>query len=90
MVDGDALCIDPQEDQNYPFEQVSMSIPSNGANLIALFELTTGEGPHPTILLLHGYPGNEKNADIAQALKRVGYNVLTFHYRGSWGSQVSN
>jgi hypothetical protein len=22
-------------------------------------------GPHPTVLLLHGFPGNEKNLDLA-------------------------
>ena len=45
-----------------------------------------GAGPHPTVVLLHGYPGNEKNLDLAQSLRRVGYNVLFFHYRGAWGS----
>lgn len=45
-----------------------------------------GEGPKPTIILLHGLPGNERNLDLAQALRRVGWNVLTFTYRGAWGS----
>lgn len=43
--------------------------------------------PHPTLLLLHGFPGNEKNLDIAQALRKHGWNVIYFDYRGSWGSQ---
>ena len=42
-----------------------------------------GQGPHPTIVLLHGFPGNEKNLDLAQSLRRAGYNVLFFHYRGA-------
>ena len=46
-----------------------------------------GAGPHPTVLLLHGYPGNEKNLDVAQSLRRQGWIVLFFHYRGAWGSQ---
>jgi uncharacterized protein len=45
-----------------------------------------GEGPYPTMLLLHGVPGTEKNFDIAQALRRAGWNILIFHYRGTWGS----
>jgi len=35
---------------------------------------------------LHGFPGNEQNLDLAQAIRRAGWNVLTMHYRGSWGS----
>jgi pimeloyl-ACP methyl ester carboxylesterase len=46
-----------------------------------------GAGPHPTILLLHGFPGFEKNHDLAQTFRRAGYNVMVFHYRGSWGSE---
>jgi len=46
-----------------------------------------GKGPHPTVVLLHGFPGNEKNLDLAQSMRRAGYNVLFFHYRGAWGSQ---
>jgi pimeloyl-ACP methyl ester carboxylesterase len=38
-------------------------------------------------LLLHGYPGNEKNLDVAQALRSNGWNVVFFHYRGAWGSE---
>jgi len=51
-----------------------------------LFYLAGGVGPHPTIVLLHGLPGNEQNLDLAQAIRRAGWNVLTLHYRGSWGS----
>ncbi len=32
------------------------------------------------------FPGNEKNLDLAQALRRAGWDVLYFDYRGSWGS----
>jgi len=37
-------------------------------------------------VLAHGLPGNEKNLDLAQAIRRAGWNVVTFNYRGSWGS----
>lgn len=52
-----------------------------------LMYMAQGEGPHSTINLLHGFPGYEQNVDLAQALRRIGYNVLIFHYRGSWGNQ---
>ena len=48
--------------------------------------VAAGAGPHPTVVLLHGFPGNEKNLDLAQTLRRNGYDVLYFNYRGSWGS----
>lgn len=52
----------------------------------ALFFLAAGEGLKPTMLLMHGLPGNERNLDLAQAVRRAGWNVLTFTYRGAWGS----
>ena len=51
-----------------------------------LFYLAGGAGRHPTVVLLHGLPGNEQNLDLAQAIRRAGWNVLTLHYRGAWGS----
>ncbi len=54
--------------------------------LNALMYEAAGAGPHGTVVLLHGFPGNEKNLDLAQAIRRAGWNVLYFDYRGSWGS----
>jgi len=45
-----------------------------------------GPGPHPTVVLLHGFPGNEVNLDLAQAMRRAGRNVLFLRYRGTWGT----
>src|SRR5262245_41131462 len=42
--------------------------------------------PRPTVLLLHGCPGLEKNLDLAADLRDRGWNALVFHYRGCWGS----
>ena len=64
----------------------SFQIPSHGALLNALMYEAAGAGPHGTVVLLHGFPGNEKNLDLAQAIRRDGWNVLYFDYRGSWGS----
>ena len=35
------------------------------------------------MILFHGLPGNEQNLDLAQAIRRANWNVLTLHYRGS-------
>ncbi len=57
--------------------------------LLGLIYLANGKGPHKTLVLLHGFPGNEKNLDIAHMLSRGGINVLIFHYSGCWGSRGS-
>ncbi len=62
-------------------------IPVAEVNLTGFVLTANGQGPHPTAVLLHGLPGNEKNLDIAQSLRRAGFNILFFHYRGSWGSE---
>jgi uncharacterized protein len=49
--------------------------------------LAQGKGPHVTVVFLHGFPGDEKNADLAHAVRRAGFNALVFHYRGAWGSE---
>ena len=61
-------------------------IPGKHGKLLATLYTAGGEGPHPTILLLHGIPGSEQNLDLAQAFRRAGFHVMTFHYSGSWGS----
>jgi len=62
-----------------------MLLPSHGSVLTGVFYLAGGAGPHPTAILLHGFPGYEQNLDLAQALRSNGWNVLAMHYRGSWG-----
>ncbi|WP_139792212.1 alpha/beta hydrolase family protein [Henriciella litoralis] len=74
-------------DADFPPSLVELNFESNGDRLNGLAYLANGEGPHPTVVLLHGYPGNEKNLDLAQALRADGFNVFFFHYRGAWGSE---
>lgn len=78
---------DPVRDELYPPAIKELTISSAGMRLPALIYLANGAGPHPTVILLHGFPGNEKNLDVAQALRRAGFNVLFFHYRGAWGAE---
>lgn len=63
-----------------------MQIPSHGALMNALVYIAAGAGPHPAVILLHGFPGNERNLDLAQDMRRAGWDVLYFNYRGSWGT----
>ena len=64
-------------------------IPGKRGRLLSVLYTAAGEGVHPTVLLLHGIPGCERNFDLAQALRREGFHVMTFHYSGSWGSDGS-
>ncbi len=59
---------------------------SDGHRLVGVLYLARGEEPKPTVLLLHGCPGLEKNLDLAVRLRDRGWNSLLFHYRGCWGS----
>ena len=61
-------------------------IPGRRGRLFSVLYTAAGPGPHPTVLLLHGIPGCERNFDLAQALRRAGFHVMTFHYSGNWGS----
>jgi pimeloyl-ACP methyl ester carboxylesterase len=82
----DYAVTDPVPDAAHPTTNKQLLVPSNGVGMNALFLLASGEDPKPTLVLLHGLPGNERNLDLAQAVRRTGWNVLTFTYRGAWGS----
>jgi uncharacterized protein len=85
-----AVVADPVPDAAHPARSRQVLIPTPTAagpgEMNALFYLAAGAGTHPTVILFHGFPGNEQNLDLAQAIRRAGWHVLTLHYRGSWGS----
>ena len=81
-----AITTDPAHTATNPAAFETFQIPSHGALLNALAYIAPGPGPHPVVLLLHGFPGNEKNLDLAQTIRRAGWTVVYFDYRGSWGS----
>jgi uncharacterized protein len=83
----DPVTNDPaRTDTTYPPGTEELWFQSKGSRVNGFMYLAQGKGPHPTIILLHGFPGNERNLDLAQAFRRAGLNVLYFDYRGSWGS----
>jgi pimeloyl-ACP methyl ester carboxylesterase len=81
-----AIFTDPPADAAHPAAMAVLHIPSHGVLINGIVYQPAGAGPHPTLLICHGLPGNEKNLDLAQAVRRAGWNAVTFNYRGSWGS----
>lgn len=81
-----AVTTDPPADKAHPAAMDYVRIPSHGALINGVLYTASGAGRHASVVLLHGFPGNEQNLDLAQAMRRAGFNVLTLHYRGSWGS----
>ena len=81
-----AIYTDPVQDRKSPAAMEVLHIPSGDVAINGVAYLVAGAGPHPTLVIFHGLPGNEKNLDLAQAVRRAGWNAVTFNYRGSWGS----
>jgi pimeloyl-ACP methyl ester carboxylesterase len=81
-----AVIADPAPDAANPANMAAFVIPVQDGAMNAVMYTAAGAGLHPTLLLFHGFPGNEQNLDLAQAARRAGWNVLTLHYRGAWGS----
>src|SRR3954471_981852 len=81
-----AIYTDPPRDSAHPARMEVLHIPSGGAKINGVAYLASGAGSHPTFVFFYGLPGNEKNLDIAQAVRRAGWNAITVNYRGSWGS----
>jgi uncharacterized protein len=85
-VQADVALTDPPRDPAYPARFEVLHIPSGGVTINGVAYVASGRGAHPTLVICHGWPGNEKNLDLAQAVRRAGWNAITFNYRGSWGS----
>jgi len=81
----DPVVVDPK----YPAATRAVAIPIAGSRMNGLLFVAQGVGPHPTAILLHGLPGHGGLRDLAETIRRAGWNVLTFQYRGAWGSEGS-
>ncbi len=81
-----ALYVDPPRDAKHPARNEVLHLPTRGVQVNGVAFLAAGARRHPTFVFLHGLPGNEKGHDLAQSMRRAGWNVVTFNYRGSWGS----
>lgn len=75
-------------DTTYLTELEPITINSHGSKLSGYFSRAKGEGPHPTVILLHGSPGGNRDVlGLAQAAPRADWNALVFNYRGFYKSE---
>lgn len=73
-----------------PEKAVAFGVESHGDKVFGriLIPAEVNEGDRsPVVLLLHGYPGLERNMDIPYAFRRAGIAAAYFSYRGVWGSK---
>jgi uncharacterized protein len=82
----EAVIADPPPDAKFPARMEVIHVPSGGVHINGVVYVASGPGPHPAFVFFHGLPGNEKNLDLAQAVRRAGWTAVTVNYRGSWGS----
>lgn len=69
-----------------PASMEEVAIQSHGSRMNGIVYMAAGAGEHPLVIFFHGYPGNERNLDLAQAVRRAGYQALYVDFRGMWGS----
>jgi len=61
---------------------------SKGAKIHAIFYQASGLKPLPTVILCHGFTGNNTDVlGLGEILMQEGFNALAFNYRGTWGSE---
>jgi len=72
-------------DREFPFDVKALRLSSGGVELFGTLREAQGRGPHPTVVVARGFPDPESNVDVAMALRRAGFNILSFYYRGFWG-----
>ncbi len=61
---------------------------SKDANIRGLFYKAAGVEPLPTVILCHGFPGNNTDVlGLGERLMNEGFGALTFNYRGTWKSE---
>ena len=60
-------------DKTAPAGMLELTIPSDGSKLATLMYTPNGKTRHPTLILLHGFPGNERSLDIAQTVRAHGW-----------------
>lgn len=75
-------------DSEFQAELIPLSFVCQGLKLSGFFAKASGDGQHPTAILLKGFPGGEKShLRLARLIPQTGWNAFVFSYRGSWGSE---
>ena len=66
----------------------SIDLRNNGIKLDAKFYPVNKTDKVPTVILLHGFPGNQSSPlGLAEKLNSAGMNTLVFNYQGSYLSE---
>lgn len=78
---------DFSNDPTYPAFNQELIIDILGDSVAGYAFVANDSTLKETVILIQGYPGNDNNFDLAQALRRNGLNVIHFNHRGAWGSQ---
>jgi pimeloyl-ACP methyl ester carboxylesterase len=74
--------------QSQDTEFLDITIDRNGIILKGRFYVPDGDGIFPTVILLHGFPGGEKDVlGIGNKLSNSGFNAITFNFSGTYKSQ---
>ncbi|MBR4412688.1 MAG: alpha/beta hydrolase [Lachnospiraceae bacterium] len=79
---------DTDETESFP-EIFELNIISGGCHIYG-YLLTPDkriDGPYPTVIMSHGFPGYTTNNDLELALMRMGCVVIHMNHRGAWGSE---
>ncbi|MBN2414784.1 alpha/beta fold hydrolase [bacterium] len=64
---------------------------SDGDLIHAILFRGAGEGGHPTVIILHGFPGGEGDLfGIGAAISADGWNALVMNYRGMFRNEGTN
>ncbi|MCQ2498974.1 MAG: prolyl oligopeptidase family serine peptidase [Lachnospiraceae bacterium] len=90
MISVDNAFKEYETDNQETFPEIfELNIISGGCHLYG-YLLTPDkrvEGPHPTIIMSHGFPGYTTNNDLELAFMRMGCVVIHMNHRGAWGSE---
>jgi len=67
---------------------IPVTFESKGVDIHAIFYRASGVEPLPTVILCHGFPGNNTDVlGLGERLMKEKFNALSFNYRGTWGSE---
>ena len=67
---------DIEWDKSSPAAMTGLFIPSSGSLLQGFIYKAIGAQKHKTLIILYGYPCNEKNLDLAQVVRSHGWICL--------------
>lgn len=82
ILTGSSLQLLPQ------VKPVGIDLRNNGVKLDAKFYAAGKGSSTPTVILLHGFPGNPNSPyGLAERLNKNGMNILVFNYEGSFNSE---